>query len=382
MPILEKLLSSHVGQKKQHPRSLIIAPTRELADQINQSIQQLGTKTNLKSTTIYGGVNKNPQNEVLSKGVDIVIACPGRLLDHIREKTITLSKIEMLVIDEADTMFDMGFLPDIRSILSHLPVERQTMFFAATMPPPIKTLASEILDSPKSVQIGIIAPAKTVKHALYPTTDKMKKRMIMHLLKQTATGQVMIFTRTKRRARFLASDLENDGFKVAPLQGNMSQNKRQQAISGFRKGKYDILVATDIASRGIDVSDVTHVINYDMPNTVDTYIHRIGRTGRAENIGEAFTFSTREDEPLIRKVEKILGSEIERRTIEDFDYGGFTPKQDHHNPSRGQRQERQHRNGSNPNSNRNNKSGRSWGKSKFRGTRNKRSYRDRTENKR
>ena len=361
---------------------MIIAPTRELADQINQSIQQLGTKTNLKSTTIYGGVNKNPQNEVLSKGVDIVIACPGRLLDHIREKTITLSKIEMLVIDEADTMFDMGFLPDIRSILSHLPVERQTMFFAATMPPPIKTLASEILDSPKSVQIGIIAPAKPDKHALYPTTDKMKKRMIMHLLKQTATGQVMIFTRTKRRARFLASDLESDGFKVAPLQGNMSQNKRQQAISGFRKGKYDILVATDIASRGIDVSDVTHVINYDMPNTVDTYIHRIGRTGRAENIGEAFTFSTREDEPLIKKVEKVLGSEIERRTIEDFDYGGFTPKQDHHNPSRGQRQERQHRNGSNPNSDRNNKSGRSWGKSKFRGTRNKRSYRDRTENKR
>lgn len=339
-------------------------------------------KTDLKSTTIYGGVNKKPQNDVLSRGVDIVIACPGRLLDHVREKTITLTKIEMLVIDEADTMFDMGFLPDIRSILSHLPTERQTMFFAATMPPPIKTLASEILKSPRSVQIGIIAPAKTVKHALYPTTDKMKKRMIMHLLKQTATGQVMIFTRTKRRARALASDLESDGFRVAPLQGNMSQNKRQQAISGFRKGKYDILVATDIASRGIDVSDVTHVINYDMPNTVDTYIHRIGRTGRAENVGEAFTFSTHEDGPLIKRVEKVLGSEIERRTIEDFDYGGFTPPRDHNKSVRRPGDERQARNGSTQTSDHNKKSGRQWSKSKFRGNRNSRSYKGRTENKR
>ena len=289
---------------------MIIAPTRELADQINQSIQQLGMKTDLKSTTIYGGVNKKPQNDVLSRGVDIVIACPGRLLDHIREKTITLTKIEMLVIDEADTMFDMGFLPDIRSILSHLPTERQTMFFAATMPPPIKTLASEILKSPRSVQIGIIAPAKTVKHALYPTTDKMKKRMIMHLLKQTATGQVMIFTRTKRRARALASDLESDGFRVAPLQGNMSQNKRQQAISGFRKGKYDILVATDIASRGIDVSDVTHVINYDMPNTVDTYIHRIGRTGRAEEEGKSILFFTEREEKNKGYIEDLMNISI------------------------------------------------------------------------
>ena len=222
-------------------------------------------------------------------------------------------------------MCDMGFLPDVRRILEHLPKPRQTLFFAATMPPEIRELTSDILDRPKTIQIGIIAPAKTVSHALYPTTDKIKKRMIMHLLERTATGQVMIFTRTKRRARFLAEDLEKTGFRVAPLQGNMSQNKRQKAIDGFRKGKYDILVATDLASRGIDVSEVTHVINFDMPNTVDTYIHRIGRTGRAHNQGEAFTFCVDEDEALIRKVERVLGNRIERRKLDDFNYGGYTP---------------------------------------------------------
>ncbi len=329
IPLLEKLLANS-GEKKANirgrlPEVLVIAPTRELADQINESIRQLGIYTKFSSLTLYGGVNKNPQDDRLLKGTDIVVACPGRLLDHIREKTIDVSNIHTLVIDEADTMFDMGFLPDIRKILSYLPADKQTLFFAATMPPEIRTLTSEILHDPKSVQIGTIAPAKTVTHSLYPTTDKMKKRMIQALLDHTATGQVMIFTRTKRRARFLSEDLDKTGFRVAPLQGNMSQNKRKQAINGFKSGKYDILVATDIASRGIDVSEVTHVINFDMPNTVDTYIHRIGRTGRATNTGEAFTFCTVEDEPLIRRVERVLGSKIQRRVIEGFDYGGFSP---------------------------------------------------------
>ena len=329
IPMLEKLLND-IGEKQANirgrlPEALVIAPTRELADQINESIKDLSKYTKFSAIPLYGGVNKNPQDFKLAKGIDIVVACPGRLLDHVREETIDLSSISMLVIDEADTMFDMGFLPDIRKILSHLPIKRQTLFFAATMPAEIRELTSEILNKPESVQIGTIAPAKTVTHSLYPTTDKMKKPMIMALLNGTATGQVMIFTRTKRRARFLAEDLDKTGFRVVPLQGNMSQNKRKQAISGFKSGKYDILVATDIASRGIDVSEVTHVINFDMPSTVDTYIHRIGRTGRAASTGEAFTFCTRDDEPLIKKVERVLKSNIERRIIDGFDYGGFDP---------------------------------------------------------
>tara|TARA_B100001123_G_scaffold130980_1_gene152072 strand:+ start:14344 stop:15621 length:1278 start_codon:yes stop_codon:yes gene_type:complete len=329
IPILEKLSEPDTGtefhRRKRIPRALVIVPTRELAEQINNSVRNLGANTKIRSETLYGGVSKKRQDQALANGTDIVIACPGRLLDHIGEETIDLSTLTLLVIDEADTMFDMGFLPDVRRILSHLPTVKQTLFFAATIQPEIRALTSDILQEPEIVQIGVIAPARTVSHSLYPTTDKMKNRMITHLLSHTATGQVMIFTRTKRRARYLALDLEKFGLRVAPLQGNMSQNKRQNAINGFRKGKYDILVATDIASRGIDVSEVTHVINFDMPNTVDTYIHRIGRTGRADNNGEAFTFCTGEDEALVKRVERVLGAKIVRKRLEGFDYGGFSP---------------------------------------------------------
>jgi len=329
LPILEKLSAPasiiERDSGKRISKALIIVPTRELADQINNSVTKLATNTKIRSTTLYGGVSKKRQDEALASGTDIVVACPGRLLDHLREETVDLSALMILVIDEADTMFDMGFLPDIRNILGYLPAERQTLFFAATMQPEIRALTSEILHNPKTVQIGVIAPARTVSHSLYPTTDEMKKRMLTHLLDRTATGQVMIFTRTKRRARFLALDLKKVGLRVAPLQGNMSQNKRQNAINGFRNGKSDILVATDIASRGIDVSEVTHVINFDMPNTVDNYIHRIGRTGRADKNGEAFTFCTNEDEALVKRVERVLGSKIERKILEGFDYGGFSP---------------------------------------------------------
>ena len=329
LPILEKLSEPasiiERDSGKRISKALIIVPTRELADQIYNSVTKLATNTKIRSTTLYGGVSKKRQDEALASGTDIVVACPGRLLDHLREETVDLSALMILVIDEADTMFDMGFLPDIRNILSYLPTERQTLFFAATMQPEIRALTSEILHNPKTVQIGVIAPARTVSHSLYPTTDEMKKRMLTHLLDRTATGQVMIFTRTKRRARFLALDLKKVGLRVAPLQGNMSQNKRQNAINGFRNGKSDILVATDIASRGIDVSEVTHVINFDMPNTVDNYIHRIGRTGRADKNGEAFTFCTSEDEALVKRVERVLGSKIERKILEGFDYGGFSP---------------------------------------------------------
>jgi ATP-dependent RNA helicase RhlE len=222
-------------------------------------------------------------------------------------------------------MCDMGFLPDIRRILKHLPARRQTLFFSATMPEDIRKLSRDILHDPVTVQIGMIAPAKTVSHALYPVPQKSKKGLLLAMLEQTATGRVLIFTRTKRRARFLARDLEKRRYRVAALQGNMSQNKRQQAINGFRNGRYDILVATDIAARGIDVSEISHVINYDMPDTVDAYTHRIGRTGRAENSGEAFTFASQEDAALIRQIEKLLGTKIEQRSLDGFNYGNFEP---------------------------------------------------------
>jgi ATP-dependent RNA helicase RhlE len=223
-------------------------------------------------------------------------------------------------------MCDMGFLPDVRRILKHLPQQRQTLFFSATMPEDIRELADKILNNPATVQIGMIAPAKTVSHALYPVPEGLKKKLLLAMLPQKATGRVLIFTRTKRRARNLALDLTNARYRVAALQGNMSQNRRQEAINGFRDGKYDILVATDIAARGIDVTDISHVINFDIPDTVDAYTHRIGRTGRADQTGAAFTFVAQDDESMVRDIEKVLGTSIERCRLPDFDYGGFVPE--------------------------------------------------------
>ncbi|MCB0094799.1 MAG: DEAD/DEAH box helicase [Caldilineaceae bacterium] len=311
LPILNRLTQGPLRRI----RALIVAPTRELAEQINQTNVELGQKTKIRSAAIYGGVGKGPQLQALRSGVEIIVACPGRLLDHIGEGNIDLSTVEVLVLDEADRMCDMGFLPDIRRILKHLPKQRQTLFFSATMPADIRTLASEILHNPATVQIGMIAPAKTVSHALYPVAAASKKSMLFTMLKRMETDQVLIFTRTKRRARFLASDLEQRGYRTAALQGNMAQNRRQEAIDGFRNGKYKILVATDIAARGIDVAEISHVINFDMPDTVDAYTHRIGRTGRAHATGEAFTFMEHGDESMVREIEKVLGKKIERRQI-------------------------------------------------------------------
>ena len=321
LPILQRLITGPLGPV----RALIVSPTRELAEQTYQTAVDLGKNTRIRSVAIYGGVGKGPLVKSLNRGAEIVVACPGRLLDHVNDGSINLSTVEVLVLDEADTMCDMGFLPDIRRIITHLPERRQTLFFAATMPDDIRALSNDILKDPTTVQIGIIAPARTVSHAIYPVTDALKKRLLLDILQKTATGRVMIFTRTKHRARRLAADLESARYRVAALQGNMAQNRRQQAINGFRDGKYDMLVATDVASRGIDVSDVSHVINFDMPNTVDAYIHRIGRTGRAEQNGEAFTLTLPEDEVLVRNIESVLGARIERRRQPGFDYGGFNP---------------------------------------------------------
>jgi ATP-dependent RNA helicase RhlE len=322
LPILQALTRGPLRRV----RVLIVAPTRELAQQIHQDIVDLGRQTKVRSVTVYGGVSKWNQVEALRRGAEIVVACPGRLLDLASDGSIDLSRVEVLVLDEADRMCDMGFLPDIRRILKLLPDRRQTLFFGATMPPDIRELADRILDDPVTVQIGKIAPAKTVSHALYPVPKKLKKQLLLSTLEQEATGRVLIFTRTKYRARNLARDLGRHSYRVAALQGNMSQNRRQQAINGFRGGKYDILVATDIAARGIDVSDISHVINFDMPDTVDAYTHRIGRTGRIEKSGEAFTFAAPEDEAMVRQIEKVLGTPIERRRLPGFEYHGFVPE--------------------------------------------------------
>jgi len=316
LPILERLIKRPRGRV----RALVIAPTRELADQINTAFADLGRQTHLSSAAIYGGVGMYPQVRKLRDGVEIVVACPGRLLDHLQQGTIRLSDLEVLVLDEADRMFDMGFLPDIRKILRHVPARRQTLLFSATMPDDIRLLAHDVLQAPVTVEVNPSSPACTVAHALYPVDPHLKTALLLELLRHTDTDSVLIFTRTKHRAQRVGQQLERAGFRTASLQGNLSQNQRQAAIEGFRNGAVQVLVATDIASRGIDVSRISHVINYDMPDTADAYTHRIGRTGRAEKSGDAFTFMTPEDGAMVRSIERILGKKVERRTLPCFDY--------------------------------------------------------------
>ena len=323
LPILH-LLNRQTRQRR--VRALIVVPTRELAEQIHQATIVLGQHSRVRSVAIYGGVSKGPQLKALRRGPEIVIACPGRLLDHVGERGIDLSGVEVLVLDEADTMCNMGFLPDIRRILSHLPEKRQTLMFSATMPDDIRKLAVSILNNHVTVQVDPIAPAKTVSHALYPVTEGLKKDLLLALLEKTATGRALIFTRTKHRTRRLALELATHRYRVASIQGNLSQNRRQQAMDGFRDGTFDILVATDIAAHGIDVPEVSHVINFDMPDTADAYTHRIGRTGRALHTGEAFTLAVPSDEPMVREVEKVLKTRIERRRLPGFGYGTFNPE--------------------------------------------------------
>ncbi len=314
LPILQRLEKG----PSRPMRVLIIEPTRELAEQVHQSITDLAGKNKVRSSTIYGGVSRNAQIKNVRRGYEIFVGCPGRLLDLIDEGQMDLSTIEVLVLDEADRLCDMGFLPDIRRILLHLPVRRQTLLFSATMPSEIRVLANNILKNPVHVQVGSTAPVNTVSHAIYPVSEALKSQLLLSLLKQTPTGRVLVFTRTKRRASRLADSLAKNGYRVSALQGDMTQNHRQSAINGFRSGKYDILVATDIASRGIDVSEISHVVNFDMPDTVDTYTHRIGRTGRAQKTGEAFTFIAQADELILLQIEKALGARIECRRLPGF----------------------------------------------------------------
>ncbi len=316
LPILQRLMSGPRGVV----RALIISPTRELSEQTCESINELGKQTQLRSISIYGGVSMEQQLRKLRGGVEIVVGCPGRLLDHLWHGSLCLSKLDILVIDEADRMFDMGFLPDVRKILQCILHERQTLLFSATMPDNVRRLAREILRDPVTVQIGQTLPAKTVSHSLYPVKQHLKTALLRELLYNTKTDSVLVFTRTKHRAERVVQQLGRDGFSVASLQGNLSQPRRKAALDGFRAGSFKVMVATDIASRGLDVLEISHVINYDMPDGTDTYIHRIGRTGRVGQSGDAFTFVTREDEPMVRLIEQVLKKPLERRTLSGFDY--------------------------------------------------------------
>ncbi len=321
LPILQRLQSGSRGCV----RALIISPTRELADQICEVFSKLGRKTRVQSVAVYGGVSMEQQIRALCSRPEIVVACPGRLLDHLWKGTINLAELEILVVDEADRMFDMGFLPDIRNILGCILHKHQTLLFSATMPAGIRRLVRDILHDPVTVQIGRTLPAKTVSHALYPVQQHLKTTLLKEILNKTKTGSVLVFTRTKHRAERVAQQLVRVGFRVTSLQGNLSQNQRQAALTGFRNGSIKILVATDIAARGIDVLSISHVINYDMPESTDDYIHRIGRTGRVDKNGDALTFVTRADASKIRALEQLLDTPLERMTLQDFDYSKPAP---------------------------------------------------------
>jgi ATP-dependent RNA helicase RhlE len=325
LPILNKLLAGPRGM----PRALIVTPTRELAEQNYEVIRSLAAGTRLRSATIYGGVSAGPQIKALRDGTEILIACPGRLLDLYNQRVLKLNQIEILVLDEADRMFDMGFLPDIKRIIQAVPAQRQTMMFSATFPPEVEQLAAQALRNPQRISMGLSRPAYTVAHALYPVPAHLKAALLLKLLKQTETDSVLIFTRTKYRAQKLAQQIERAGHQVTSLHGDRTQGQRQSALKGFRNGSHQIMVATDIAARGLDVESISHVINFDMPDTADAYIHRIGRTGRAERTGDAFTLVTPDDNDMIRALERIMGQTLVRKTFDDFDYAVAAPPRMH-----------------------------------------------------
>lgn len=315
LPILQHLMGGPRGKL----RALILSPTRELAEQTHTVISAFGRRVNLRSLTIYGGVGAQPQISQLRAGVEIAVACPGRLLDLMGQRAVDLRNIQILVLDEADEMFDMGFLPSVRRILAALPTPRQTLLFSATMPAEIRSLANEILSNPIVVEISPSRPVESVSHALYPVDQDHKTEILLTLVRNTGSGPVLVFTRTKHRARRLAEQLARAGVAAADLQGNLSQNRRQAALDGFRSGRVRVLVATDIAARGLDVSCISHVINFDMPDTADAYTHRIGRTGRMAERGAAFTLVTRDDLPMVHILERLLGKTIERRKLDGFE---------------------------------------------------------------
>ena len=314
LPLLERMLEPGAPG----PRALILAPTRELARQIEAELRSLARFTRIRTTAIFGGVSMGAQIAALKQRPEIVVGCPGRVLDLIGQGALRLGNIEALVLDEADHMFDMGFLPDLRRILAALPEQRQNLLFSATMPAEIRQLANTVLRKPYVVELASRAPAETIDHALYAIAEDHKRDLLEQLLAADDCSAAIVFTRTKHRARRLAEQLGKRGHRTVALQGNMSQAQRDRAMSGFRSRRFDVLVATDLAARGLDVSGVSHVINFDVPTTPEAYTHRIGRTGRAERTGVARTFVTRSDRDWLVATERMIGAPIRRETAEGF----------------------------------------------------------------
>ncbi len=336
LPISHRLLDGPRG----HIRALVLAPTRELAQQTHDVLTIIGKDTKLRSATVYGGVGYEPQIRKLKSGVEFVVACPGRLLDLVERGEVNLSRVEVVVLDEADRMLDMGFLPDIRRILKLLPRERQTLLFTATMPPDIDRLARDFMRKPVVIQVGRQGPVEGVTHFLYPVASHLKGSLLLELLRRNDTGPVLVFTRTKHAATRVSERLRRSGFRAACLQGDMSQGKRQAAMDAFRRGEIDILVATDIAARGIDVPDISHVVNFDMPDTVDAYTHRVGRTARANRTGSAINIATRDDVDVINAVETLLNTRLECLKLEGFDYDAPPVRERSSNPAPQRAEER------------------------------------------
>lgn len=319
LPLLELLSSTKPAKSKQSIRALIVTPTRELAAQVGESVEIYGKYLPFKSAVIFGGVKINPQLAKLKRGVDIVIATPGRLLDHVSQKSIDLRDVEFLILDEADRMLDMGFINDIKKILAILPKQKQTLLFSATYSDEIKKLSDKLLNSPVLIEVARPNRAsESVKQAVYPVDKERKRELLTHLINKGKWKQVLVFTRTKHGANRLTGQLEKDGITAVAIHGNKSQNSRTKALSDFKKGEVRVLVATDIAARGIDIDQLPHVVNYELPNVPEDYVHRIGRTGRAGSEGEAISLVCIDENEYLKNIEKLIKNEIPKVWLKDF----------------------------------------------------------------
>jgi ATP-dependent RNA helicase RhlE len=323
VPALEYLLRNQASPK--NPRVLILEPTRELVIQVTGEAQKLASRASLRIASVYGGAGMKKQTNKLRQGVDIIVATPGRLMDHMRRKNVHLDDVQILVLDEADRMLDMGFFPDIKQIVSRTPRQRQTMLFSATIPPAISSLARQFQRDPVSIEIDLAQPPEAIQQALYPVPKHLKVQLLLAILAQIEVSSMLVFTRTKQDADLVTRQLRQAKISVACIHGDFRQRERVSALEGFRSGKHRVLVATNIAARGLDVEGISHVINYNVPEHPEDYVHRIGRTARADAAGDAITLVTPDDEPLVYQIEYLLDRKIERKTLAGFNYDVPTP---------------------------------------------------------